>query len=143
MEAVHSGDRVKAGVYLAPSTFDVKYVGAEGETLQGKEAVAYRKVPTALLMIGGPILGGLFVVAFPLIMLGALVYALVKFVSGPKRGATRLMLAALVVPLPAITAMSRRSRPDRASAQVAALYAIRAARPMNLANCRGAARSPR
>ncbi len=54
-----------------------------------------------------------------------------------------IWVATSPVPLPATTAMSRRSRRDCASAASAALQAMSAPRPMKRACCLGKARSPR
>jgi hypothetical protein len=107
METVHSGDKVKAGVYVAVRALDVQHVGAEGETLQGKAGATYRRVPTTLLLLGGPVLGGLFVLLFPAVVAVAILIALAQLAgkwTAPRgsgtvipRGAGKVILGALLV----------------------------------------------
>jgi len=60
------------GLYISARHMDVRFVGADGENLEGKHDVAYRRVPTWLAVLLATALGGAFVLAFPLIVLGAI-----------------------------------------------------------------------
>lgn len=60
------------GLYLSTRPFDIRFVGAEGEPLEGKDGASYRHVPTWLAVLLAPALGGAFVLAFPIIVLVAI-----------------------------------------------------------------------
>ncbi|GMV42441.1 MAG: hypothetical protein AMXMBFR64_41570 [Myxococcales bacterium] len=57
------------GLYVATSGMDVRFVGADGDLLEGLPGVTYRRVPTLLALLLAPVLGGAFVMAFPLVVL--------------------------------------------------------------------------
>lgn len=59
------------GLYVSFSPADIRFVGSEGETLEGR-AKTYRKLPTALVVLSAPVLGGAFVLAFPLVVIFAI-----------------------------------------------------------------------
>ena len=59
------------GLYLSTRPLDLRFVGADGEALDGRDGASYRRIPTWLAVLVGPILGGLFVIAFPLIAIVA------------------------------------------------------------------------
>lgn len=61
------------GLYISPRHFDIRFVGADGEPLEGKAGVEYRRIPTWLIVVLAPALGGMFVLAFPLLVLGAII----------------------------------------------------------------------
>lgn len=67
------------GLYLSTKPLDVRFVGAEGEDLEGT-AETYMRVPTVLSFVLAPVLGAVFVVAFPVVIFVAVSFAvLVKF----------------------------------------------------------------
>ena len=68
--------RAPYGVYLSTRPLDVRFVGADGETLEGRPGVGYRRLPTALVVAAGPLFGALFVVAFPVLVAIGLLAAL-------------------------------------------------------------------
>jgi hypothetical protein len=77
MKTWTNGQTVDRGFYVGP-WFDVQYVGADGEALDGKPGAAYVRVPTLLMLAISPVAGGIFVLAFPLIALGALLVAMAQ-----------------------------------------------------------------
>lgn len=64
------------GLYISPRRLDVRFVGADDETLDGREGAVYRRVPSWLAVLLAPALGGVFVLAFPIIVVAAIVGAL-------------------------------------------------------------------
>lgn len=69
-----TGDVVKWGVYLGVSRPAVAYVGQTGETLEGRPGTRYVRLPTALVVLGCPMIGLLYVLFLPSIMLLALLW---------------------------------------------------------------------
>ena len=68
------------GLYVSFSPADVRFVGSEGETLEGRSPL-YRKLPTALVILCGPVLGGAFVLAFPLVIIVAIASIMTHLVA--------------------------------------------------------------
>ncbi|MBI4405438.1 MAG: hypothetical protein HY537_14840 [Deltaproteobacteria bacterium] len=56
------------GVYVAPRAMDVRYVGADEETIGGLAGHHYYRIPSPLLLLVAPLLGGAFVVLFPFLV---------------------------------------------------------------------------
>jgi len=81
MKAYKSGTQVDYGIYISPKALDFRFVGADSETLEGKDGAQYFRLPTLLAIIAAPALGGLFVMTFPLIVVLMVVAALVKAIS--------------------------------------------------------------
>jgi len=65
------------GLYYATNPIDVRFVGTEGEALDGP-AKTYKRLPMLAVAVAGPILGGVFVFAFPAIVLLGVLGAVVK-----------------------------------------------------------------
>ncbi len=63
------------GLYLSFQPMDVRFVGAEGEALDGMAQAEYRRVPTLLALALAPVLGACFVMAFPLLVIAAVLMA--------------------------------------------------------------------
>ncbi len=59
------------GFYVSPGALDAHFVGADGESFAAKNDKAYYHLPNALLILISPLIGGLFVLAFPAIILGS------------------------------------------------------------------------
>lgn len=76
-----SGDQVPYGLYAAP-LMDVRFVGADWEILDGKPGKKYVRLPISLMIAASPILGGVFVLAFPLIVVAMVVYSGFSFAVG-------------------------------------------------------------
>ncbi len=79
------GTQVRSGYYVNAHTFEIVNVATDGGALPGGAAERFVHVPVIMAMLAAPALGGLFVVAFPLIGLGVLGYALYGLVRGGAR----------------------------------------------------------
>lgn len=66
------------GLYTSFNPMDVRFVGAAGEPLEGLDGASYRRVPTLLALGLAPVLGAVFVISFPLLILGAVALAAAK-----------------------------------------------------------------
>ena len=66
------------GLYISTRPFDVRFVGADGETLDGLPGASYRRVPTLLALLLAPMLGGAFVIAFPILVIVAAVVGIAR-----------------------------------------------------------------
>lgn len=79
MKTYRSGEKVGYGLYVAPNVLDVRFVGSEGETLEGKDHGKYVRLPVVLMVLASPIIGGVFVLAFPLLVVLIAAYAVLEF----------------------------------------------------------------
>jgi hypothetical protein len=73
------------GLYFSAGPLDMTFVSADGEVLDGKTGATYRRVPSLLAVLLSPVLGGFFVLAFPLVVLAAVAYAIAHFAARPVR----------------------------------------------------------
>ncbi len=71
MKTYQNGQSAPYGVYVSFAWPDVRFVGADGESIDGVRRGRYRKVPTLLVIAAGPLLGGLFVITFPVLVIAA------------------------------------------------------------------------
>jgi hypothetical protein len=78
MTTFKKNDLAQYGLYASISPPDVRFVGSDGETLGGLENATYRRLPIILAIGLSPIIGGVFVMAFPLIVLGMFLWAVVS-----------------------------------------------------------------
>lgn len=69
------------GVYASLSPLDMRFVGADGESLEGKAQADYFRVPTGLMLVLAPVAGAVFVVAFPALVLGMTVAAVGNYAA--------------------------------------------------------------
>lgn len=69
------------GLYTSFNPMDVRFVGAAGEPLEGLQGATYRRVPTLLALAMAPVLGAVFVISFPLLILGAVALAAAKMLA--------------------------------------------------------------
>jgi len=81
MKRHNHNDVVGYGIYCSPRSLDVRFVGADGEALAGKPGAQYIRLPMILALAVGAVLGGAFVMAFPLIVLAATVYGVSRAVA--------------------------------------------------------------
>ncbi len=96
--AIASGIPVKSGTYLNTRRFTFAQV-KDGDRLPGGAEDRWVRVPVVLAIAAAPVLGGIFVVAFPIIGAAALVNAIArKLVGGVKE--TAADLAANLAPGP-------------------------------------------
>jgi hypothetical protein len=98
--AIASGTLVRSGTYFNSTRFSFAQV-KDGEALKGGAGDRWFRVPLPLAVVAAPILGGLFVVAFPVIGVAALAYGLArKLAGGVKEGAAELAANLAPGPLP-------------------------------------------
>jgi hypothetical protein len=76
-----AGEQVPWGVYVAMNRLAVRHVSASGEALGGQPGARFVRVPTWLLIAASPVVGGLYVVLFPLILAGVMASFLVHVVA--------------------------------------------------------------
>ena len=67
MKRYHGGHRVKAGFYWTSARWEITTVPREGGMLPGGEEITYVRLPVTLVMLGGAMLGGAYVIFLPLI----------------------------------------------------------------------------
>lgn len=67
MRTMKAADKAKGGFYWNLKTWEVTLVRRDGEALPGAADERYVRIPTAALVIVGPMMGFLFVVFLPLI----------------------------------------------------------------------------
>jgi hypothetical protein len=90
------GSKVEGGYYLNTRSFEMVMKPSEG-TLPGSTDERYLRVPWPLLLVAAPVIGGVFVLAYPVIGLSLMVYGLVRKAAGAA-GETAKDLAASVAP---------------------------------------------
>ncbi len=84
------GTEARTGTYLSLRA-GFTSLGKEGGTLPGSAEVRWLRVPTALALAASPILGALFIVAFPVIGVGAVACGLARRLgAGARTGAEKL-----------------------------------------------------
>ncbi len=74
--------QVRSGYYINARSFELVNIEKDGGTLPGGTDAKYLRIPVIVAMLAAPALGGLFVVAFPLIGLGVIGQAVYKAVTG-------------------------------------------------------------
>ena len=89
MKTFNTGDKVKYGLYIAPQAFDMRFVGADTETLEGKRGAQYYRLPGLLVIAAAPVLGGLFAMSFPIIVIAMVIGALIKAITSGVTNAVR------------------------------------------------------
>ncbi len=67
MTRYYGGEEVRSGFYWNPGRWEIVPVGKKGAVLPGTKEIRYLKIPTLLLMVMGPVLGGLYMIFLPLI----------------------------------------------------------------------------
>jgi hypothetical protein len=76
MKRYANGTEAPYGLYLSSNPPDATFVGSEGEVIDGQDGATYVRVPTWLLVVVAPLLGGAFVVAFPALVLATILWVL-------------------------------------------------------------------
>jgi hypothetical protein len=98
------GTQVSSGYYIDAHSFEFANIAKDGMTLPGGSDVKFVRIPTMVAMAAAPALGGLFVIALPLIGFGMVAYALVKRLrSGAKEVAATVVGPAMPVGSTALT----------------------------------------
>ena len=65
MRRYHRNEKVKAGLYWTPARWEIVTIGREGGVLP--EGGNYIRLPVAIMMLLGTLLGGLYVIFLPFI----------------------------------------------------------------------------
>jgi len=65
MKRYNGNEKVKAGLYWAPARWEIVTIGREGGVLP--EGETYVRLPAAIVMVLGTLLGGLYVIFLPFI----------------------------------------------------------------------------
>jgi hypothetical protein len=85
------GTKVEGGYYWQSGSWNVELVPPAGGTLPGDASAEYVRVPFPLLLAAAPVVGGLFVVLFPVAGFGLFAYGIAKRIAaGASRGAAEL-----------------------------------------------------
>jgi hypothetical protein len=74
MRTYRNGEAARYGLYLSAWLPDLRFVSADDEPLEGIERASYMRLPTPLVVLLGPVIGGLFVLLFPLVVFAAVAY---------------------------------------------------------------------
>ncbi len=88
MKRHSGGEKVPGGFYWKQNNWEIEVVKGDAGTLPGDAETIYVRIPTLAMLVGAPVMGGLFVVFLP--FLGFVMLANhfgKKAVSGLKRAA--------------------------------------------------------
>ncbi len=91
------GSTVESGYYVNTRSLAVVSLAAEG-TLPGTERESFVRVPWPVMLAAAPVLGGLFVLAYPVIGISTLAYGLAKKGLGLAGEGARDIAADLATP---------------------------------------------
>jgi hypothetical protein len=91
------GTEVKSGTYIDPSSLAFVHVREDGGALPGGAERRWKRIPIVLLAAAAPVLGGLFVVALPIVGFGAAAYAIGRKLTHRARAGAK-EIAATVTP---------------------------------------------
>jgi len=67
MTRYHANEKVKGGVYWNPARWQVVTVADEGGELPGEAEAKYVRIPLVMMLLLGPLMGGLYVMFLPFI----------------------------------------------------------------------------
>lgn len=99
MARYYSNDWVKVGFYWNPSRWEIVTVPKGGGLLPGGDEESYIRLPLFLVMLLGPLMGGLYVIFLPFIgFVMVFGFAGKKFFPVVRRAVRRLMLKRVTVP---------------------------------------------
>lgn len=88
MKTYRNGDSARYGLYVSIWMPDARFVSSDGEPLEGHTGTKYVRIPSVFLALLAPVLGGVFVVAFPFLVFAAAVAAVTTLVVGKLRSAS-------------------------------------------------------
>lgn len=114
----HGGEWVKSGAYMNTRTAEFASTPRGGGELPGQAGARYIRVPVAVVMFAGPLMGLLFVILLPLA--GVLAIPVVLFRSVQRLGqevGQALMRGAVPGWVPGAAYLVRRGRGHRAAPQ--------------------------
>jgi hypothetical protein len=81
MLAIQTGQLAPAGVYLSLRHVDMQVVSGAERYLRGLPGATYKRLPLVAVVVLGPIIGGLFAMGLPLIILAAFTKAVFEYIS--------------------------------------------------------------
>jgi hypothetical protein len=67
MTRYHGNETVKGGIYWNPARWQVVAVADEGGELPGEANARYVRIPLLMMLLLGPLMGGLYVMFLPFI----------------------------------------------------------------------------
>lgn len=73
------GDRAPPGLYLSVWPPDLRMVSGSETRLRGFEGLHYRRYPIGLVIPVAPVLGGLFAVSFPVLIVALVALAILRW----------------------------------------------------------------
>jgi hypothetical protein len=91
------GTKVESGYYVNTRSLAVVTLAAEG-MLPGDDRDRFARVPWPLLLVAAPVLGGLFVLAYPVVGAATLAYGLAKKGLGLAGSTAKDLAAGLATP---------------------------------------------
>ena len=65
MRQHEGGDKVPGGFYWKQNNWEIEVVKGDEGTLPGKADTTYVRIPTLAMLLGAPVMGGLFVIFLP------------------------------------------------------------------------------
>ncbi len=65
MRQHEGGEKVPGGFYWKQNNWEIEVVKGETGTLPGDSGTTYVRIPTLAMLLGAPVMGGLFVVFLP------------------------------------------------------------------------------
>lgn len=75
MKTYRTNENAPYGVYVSLRGLDIQVVDGEEEALTGRPNATYRRIPMPLLILLSPVIGGAFVLLFPVLVLMAIAMA--------------------------------------------------------------------
>ena len=85
------GDKVPGGFYWKQSDWEIEVVKGDEGTLPGNTDTTYLRIPTVAMLLGAPVMGGLFVIFLPFLGFAMLANHLgKKAFSGVKQAADEI-----------------------------------------------------
>ena len=95
MTTMTSGTPVKSGYYWNSKRLAITHVPNDGELLRGRPEDRWVRMPTAAVLAAAPVLGGLFVVAFPFFGAYTMACAIGRAIGGRVRESATELAASL------------------------------------------------
>lgn len=81
MKKLTTGESAQYGLYVSTRPLDIRFAGADGESLEGLPDANYVRLPTLAVVAAAPMLGGAFVLAFPLLVILASIVCVARLVA--------------------------------------------------------------
>ncbi len=91
MRQHEGGDKVPGGFYWKQNNWEIEVVKGDEGTLPGNADTTYVRIPTVAMLLGAPVMGGLFVIFLPFLGFAMLANHLgKKAFSGMKQAADEI-----------------------------------------------------